>query len=1001
MGLIEDMRATTLSKTKEDNIALAETEANEAGFVDTLAAAVNTNIVGASKFSNMVANKHMLYDNVGDDNYYKTPEFAEKTKDISIEDRIELYDVKNPRLLDQRMANQARYHRDIKILDDAGAGGIALELGASLFDPVSWVVGGGVFKGFKLAETALNVQGKALTALQLAGSSVAAASAGGVSEALIQSSSDINDNERLNNVIGYSAALGLGIPAVLNTLKGMKNSKGNHSAVANALSEGTTNKSWTARFAVSTSEQLRAGGTSDFARDLGDKAVTPAKAFKDTEGNFIVKSDDTAMDVRQEVVEASVIQMEKNVHLRAKENKVDTATQAKMDGELWNKFTNQVEQDVRSRMGKMSDEEIFGIYEKQTGKKVDESTEDLFDVVGSTLSREGFDSGKYLAPKDLGYVSKFYGDFGTRATKIELGGISGKDSRGYGHIKYNQQFILSDVAGAISKFRDMLNADNINKSLIAKGELSEEEIGAMAERLVEKALDRDMSNRYLSKGTGGATSATKRRKLRLDRSLHADMFVNDISIIASEYADNIGGKIAMKEVYGLQADKSGSILGAMEDVYKKIIKEGRANNATERAIKRDVENTKAIFETVLGTRKFAKEGGAQTVGRLGKKASNALYSAGFVLYGLVEPWVSVARHGLGNTISATIPAFKQMKELTKNVKPNDPLVKMLEHAGVAGQTMRGIKYDRYDNHEIAPTSGRAEMFLDKASHYSRKYSGFNYVNDISDILAGGAAMSDLFRIAASKGKSKGVAKADASKLARYGIFTKDLDAIHTEKAIIRDKVGKVTDYNFPEWRNQDLAKSVQRYLQRAVTDTIMRSDGTRVHRWQSDVNNPLLNLGLQYTQMPTALYERLIYNGFDEINARTAVGIIGSMASMYMILSLENEVSRTLGGKVQTEDELLTKAITRIPFVGILPNVYDYAAILTGNENSGGFMGRDVSQFGGAGMGVANKVFRAVQGLGDGLDDKDVKNFMKLAPIINSMPLVKSAFDKGLREVTE
>lgn len=985
MSYLDEVNRISEDKVRADNIETQEAEALAPSFSEQALAAANTNIVGFNKFSNMVANKHMMYDNTGDAEYHKSEEFKAKTQGLPVEDVLELMDAKNPQYLDQRIANQKRYNRDINILDESGAGGIALELGASLFDPVSWLAGGMVLKGFKTLEMATKVQGKALTALNLTAGATTGAVAGGISEASIQSLAGVNDPKRLENVIAYSAALGLGLPLVV---KGLQGSASAYKAVANAASRGTQDNSFIGKFSVSTAEQMRSNSTSDFVKDLGDKAVTPARAHTDADGNYIVASNDTAMDVRQDVVEGSVLNIEKNIHQRAKANGLSNADQAQVDGQEWAKFTNQIEQDVRMKMNKMSDEEIYSIYETQTGKKVDDSTEDLYDIVGSSLSKEGFDSGRYRAPKDLDYIGKFYGDFGARASKIELGGIAGKDSRGYGHIKYNQQFILGDVAGAEAKFADMLRTDNLNKRLIASGEITEADIVEMSQRLVEKALDRDMTNKYLSKGNEGATSATKRRKLRLNRGLHPDMFVNDISIIANEYADNIGGKIAMKEVYGLQADKSGSILGAMDKVYKQIAVEGKKNGATDRAIKKDVDNTKAVFETVLGTRKFAKEGGAQTVGRLGKKAANALYSAGFVKYGLVEPWVAVSRFGVGNTIKAMVPAIRQMKERIKTVDSKDPLVNMITHAGLSAQTMRGIRYDRYDNNEIAPTSGRTEMFLDKASHYSRKYSGFNYVNDISDMISGGAAMNDLFAI----GAKATLTKSEASRLARYGLSGEEAKKIVSNRAIRRDSSGKITDYNFAEWTNQDLAKKTKRYLQRAVTDTILRSDGTRVHRWQSDVNNPFLNMGLQYTQMPTALYERLIYNGMDEASSRTAVGIIGATVSMYAIIDLENDIAKATGGKVKTEEEMLALAISRIPFVGILPNIYDVVASITGNPTSGGYTSREAGSFLGASMGVANKVLKATQGVADGVGSKDVENFSKLVPLVNSMFLVKNAY---------
>jgi len=631
--------------------------------------------------------------------------------------------------------------------------------------------------------------------------------------------------------------------------------------------------------------------------------------------------------------------------------------------------------------------------------------EDLYDVVTAHKRSKGFDDGIFVAPAHLSYIQDFYSKFGEDATKYELKGIAGKDSRGYGHVKYNPDEIMSNVPLAEQRFKEMLMDDELNKALIRNGELTEEEIEQIAKKMVENALDRDFVNRYLDGGRGAqSTSATKRRKLRMNRSLYPEYFVNDINVIGTEYADRIGGKIAMKKVYGMDTDNLGRMTTVIDEKLKEIVEAGRANGASERAIKKDVENARAIFETVLGSRKYNKDPdkAINKVSRMLRKGSSALYSAGFVKYAIVEPTVAILRYGLKPVIDNFVPSIKGVQNQIKNSDPSSPLVKVMRQAGLAIQMQRGLKYDRYDNMEVTPTTGKTEMFLDKMSHYSRKFSGFNYVNDVSDFVAGGGALSELQTIMS---RPTNMTKQEASRMARYGLSSDDITNINRQN-IIKSEDGQITDWNFEEWKDQDLAKKFVRYIGRATRDTVMRADGTRVHRWQSDVNNPLAAMGLQFTQMPTALYERLLLNLGDEASARTVVGIITAVGTMYSILKLEDMALVQSGVNEDYEDDtkLLVKAVTRTPMAGIVPNFIDTGLMLTGNAPLGSaFAPRTdlASMFLGAGYSTGNKILKTGMGLADGVSGTDLSNGLKITPIINAFPILNvgiKSLEKELKE---
>lgn len=719
-------------------------------------------------------------------------------------------------------------------------------------------------------------------------------------------------------------------------------------------------------------------------------------------GDSVVKTDSKAYKAAKDRINKSQTRLQK---LQTKVDELSAETV--IDEDFISRTTKNVDKKYQPTLNKLEQttKKSKAAIEKERQKASKETLpEDLYDVVQAHKRSKGFDDGIFVPPASLQYIQDFYSKFGEDATKYQLKGIAGKDSRGYGHVKYNYDEIMSDIPGAEARFKEMLRDDELNKKLIRDGKLTEEELDKIAKDMVENALDRDFLNKYLDGGRGAqSTSATKRRKLRMNRALYPELFVNDINVIGTEYADKIGGKIALKKVYGLDTDNLGRMSTVIDEQLKKVVEEGRKNGASERAIKKDVENVRAIFETVLGSRKYNKDPDAaiNKTSRLLRKGASALYNAGFVQYALVEFTVAILRSGLKNVLNNFVPAIRATQDQINNAKPNDPLVKTMRQAGLAVQIQRGTKYDRFDNMEITPTTGKTEMFLDKVAHYARKYSGFNYVNDVSDLVAGGAALSELQNVMAKQSLSK----AEASRMARYGLFNSDLAKLNKQD-IKRSDDGQITDWNHDNWKDQDLAKKFIRYLGRATRDTIMRADGTRVHRWQSDVNNPLAAMGLQFTQMPVALYERLLLNLGDEMSTRTAVGIISAVGTMYSILKLQDMalVQAGVNDKLEDDTTLLIKAATRTPMAGIVPNFIDTGLILTGNSPLGSAFAprQDIgSMFLGAGYGVGNKVLKAGIGLSDGIDETDANNFLKITPIINSLVglnIATKALSKDLKD---
>lgn len=1066
-------------------------------FGDTFKAALRTSVTGATTAFDTIERKHVMPSNEGEDNYYNTQEFkdiiSKEAPKISVTELSELYDAKNANYLRAKIQNQKNYLGAIDTIEKAGGTGMAVEVATSLADLPSWLVGGVIFKGAKVAKTALDINKAGAKMLYDIGTGgLAAGTAVTASEAMIQGEAGVQLNDRLENTAMYGTAFGLALPAIAHTISGVAQG-GARQSIANNLNTLIDNVpgsgSLRGLFSVSSADQALYKTDNSIVNDWGARSTTRSSAAKDANGNFVTATNDTAMNYKDTLIDSSLSTVGASMAENSKRFGIAFDKINEEDGQLFHQFANSVDQTVGREVALLDEASLIQQYKQATGitelphetklasvtakydkmvneaeaiyqrdianiqtqkqslidarlqqvnqalepnalnsitKEVDKEfkdmtklveknrkkslkdaekfkeknaitrddlPEDLYDVVISHNKTKMFDDGRLVVPERLKYLEDFFVKFGKEATDHELRGIAGKESRGYIHTMWNTDAILADLQGSKAKIQEMLLDDELTKARLARNEITLEEVAKKAEDMVNSISTKDFTRKFIDETRGvTSTSATKQKTMKVNKALYPELFVTNVDSLASDYAERIGGKLALKKTFGIDSDKiSGRLSDSLEKEYRRVAEEGKRLGHSDKHIKRDVANVKAIAETILGVNRYQHNPheALATTARLLKKGSSALYSAGFVKYAIIEPTVAIMRYGLKNTLKQYVPAIKLMQEHINSAKPNDPLVKVMRQAGLAVNTLRALKYDRFNNFDATASRSKGEMFLDKMSHISRKYSGFNYINDINDYVAGGAALSELQEVMV---RPHNLSNSEASRMARYGLSSDDLAKINNE-AIIKDANGNVIDWNTDAWRDQELSTRFLRYLGSATRDTIMRADGTRVHRYQADANNILGSMAFQFTQMPTALYERVLLNMKDEVAARSFVGMFMATSFMYTILELEDMAKVKSGAKDarDSHEQLLTQAITRTPFVGILPNFIDAGLMLTGNAPLGSAYTPHsdlASLFLGAGYSTGNKALKALQGLGDGIDGTDASNMLKLVPILNSLPIL-------------
>ena len=956
---------------------------NKDSFWGNMEAAARTNFTGASSFLNMVERKHVLTKNYTDESFTDEEKLSVlKQSMVRPEGYEEILSANNRELFAEKINDVNKFYEASDKISSMGLGeALAYSALPAIADVPSWVVGGVIGKTAKGLEFINKTTGLTNTALKVAAGGLTVGTAVGVSEKLIQMESGVDDEKRLNEAIMFGTALGAGGSALFPTIMGI-GSLGKQAATSTAVQKALTpvNDFFRKHLTLSTVEQLKISDTStDLLKDIANKADDAVYATYDHNGD-LVASELTAMGYRSKHADGNMYNINRQVVIEAKKagmSPTDYARQLELDKREHSRVFEDAKEE---RLIKMTKEEQLAKYEEYTGASAPTGIiEDFYQVIKAGIGKEI--KHLYPAPAHLKFIDDAYKTVRELADDAQLRGVAGKDDFGYHHIKYDLGRMMSDGQQvATSRINEMLLDTPLARDMLANGEATLEDFAKEADRLYSVAQNQDLNHKYLGKGSGGSTSATKFRRLSMNTRLYPEYFSSNIALTMTEYMDNMVGKLAAKKFFNLESDSSGSIKNSIDKLLRDEAKKG--------ASKVDLDNTTAIIETVLGTRRMQKDPHKidNMVGRISRKTAGALYNAGFSKYTLAEIGSVIGKFGLINTIQNFIPAHKMMLESISQMQPTNPNIKYFTNMGLAGQVIKAIQHDRFDAGEIVPYVGKGEEVLDNINHLGRKVSFFNHLQDTVDFMAGGSYLTNLMDIVES---GRTMSKAESEMFSRYGILAKDIKKMQGENILYHPNSKVVQDYNFYNWNDKDLGNKVLNSLQAAVKDTIVRTDGTRIHRYQSEVNGIFKPLFFQFSQFPVAAFERMLLNT-NEVTARSAVGIGASATIMYGMLELEDAALVAAGVKDRrmSSDDLILKALLRTPQAGLAQSVWDIPATAVGLTTSSGYQGQAKFPVGAGAQAVGNVFTGTIEGTKAFLEgdfEKGIKMYGKSTPIVNSL----------------
>lgn len=1010
--------------------------------IDKIDAALTDNVVGYTTIKDAITNTNetrigqsIEADPMSMNNGYTRevmPEASQElTKDdlvsklkqaqIAPEDMVDFADITDSTSLYKAIGRYGNKKDAEKVLESLPLSeNLGLTLFASVIDPVSWVAGAGLGKIAKTVDVASKFTGASALALKSLETGGVIGGSVGISEALLQAENRVVEPERLHDAIMFGSALGVGVSLLPSAIVG------GASMASQALASNGVQKALTPvqnfvrhHLVFNPIDSIITSPTApQWMKDMSNKAGLSVFGEKDVTGRFVYKDSEHAIGYKTELekylLDARKEQNRAAISGNTSLNEVDAAHSLE-----YRKFEKLVqdEADVKFAATPMSDR--VTIFETETGTTLKsvrgkgQYPDDFYQVITNSFKREfeqtgvGITGAQLKVPKHLQYIHDFYTKFAEEGTRLSTPALANKSSFGFAPRGYDVTAMRSrDRQTVITHFEEMLTANKLTQVelLTAKGAkltALKDDIKKSAETLYQKAIDGDLKHRFLdsSSQTGGVTKSSFLRKYRLDDSLYPEYFSKSVFDDMTMYHDNMGGKLAVQKFFGIVTDSTGSIGDKLDAIKIKAANEG--------ASVKDTDNLSAIIESVLGTRKIQTNPNSadSIVARVGKKVASAMYSAGFSIYSLAEVGSIIAKNGLVNTITEFIPAHGRMIKLIEGLDKNDPLIGYFNDVGLAGMWLRDTKSMRFETESLSTVAVKGEKFLDDVNHLGRKVSFFSHIQDTLDFMAGGAYLNELMTLSKKVANGGALSSQEASRLGRYGIGESHLKEIASENIKYNSKNGNIVDdYNFYNWNNKDLSKRVMQSLQNSVHDTIVRTDGTKIHRYQSEVSGWIKPLLLQYSQFPTVAYERLVLN-MEEQTARTAVGAIAAMGISYTTLDLQDAALVAAGVKDirMSNEDLAKNAFLKTQFSTIFPSIYDMIATAGGLKTTGGYEGKTGQLPTSAAVSTANRMVSSLSKVPNAIKEDDWEKVVALTgsnvPILNAIPFIKAGF-KGLTNQT-
>lgn len=928
---------------------------------DLIKASFAVTVNGATNFMNPDMDKR----NYIDENFSLTNPDVNAlfdTYQIQPSERGNFYDSRN---YDHLVASleKNKFYKDsqARLQEDLPIGQYPLMMATGLFDPVDLAL---MPLGYKALGTIKSLH-EATRGNNMLKAGIATGFSATTSEYLLQQSHSIDENNLAQTAL-LTSLLGGGAGALLPTAKSLPLDKQDRAiaelggseavdAVAlekiqqdvagyndwNHLKEGYDGKieGWKAKFVWSPISRMMRSDNKVLRAVGGSLEASPLALSKDGE---IVKSIPNAMNSKYNLNGTYIQTVMKPLQEDFNAYKAEGGT---LKGQEWleslgtsyRQHLAEIENEAWLKFDDMSDEARMALYKEVTG--LDEIADDFEDVIISRLTRD-IEPTKAV-DKSLQRVKNYYDFMQKQGEELEVSALKGRNGRAYMNRVFNNEAIeRMGTNVAVGKLRQAMEAHPSTQREMTRLQLEgksvkeiSDELNKHAEAVIKKIQSATVHSEmdYTDmKDIMAGTSPFKARKLKIHEPTANDLLVNDITNLTEFYNYKTAPKIALKRHLGIDSKQD------IQAIEKAIEEEGRKLGQNHEQIAKDLDDFRAVLDSVNGTRELAKNPNA-----IGQRASRMFTKFNYVTFGGMFAVNTLAELGTVTSVNG-IKAFKQlvpaMSEAMKMYRkqPLKSTTNELLGMGLLESIYRSNKVNRYDSVDMMNTKGTTESLLDKGSNFMSNASGLNFVTTALEIMTGSSTLNDLLEMA---GKGK-LTRTEQKRLARLGLDANDLNNLRKTNKAEFDSNGYLLNYNFEKWTDQELVAKIRNGIQESIKNGVLQADATTLPKFATNPN-AFNRVILQFLRFPIGAHERILLKGLDEFNARQATGFLMSAGLMAFVFTMREEAMIQAGFiderdrkyDLETEEGMMNlgSAIsTKIPFFGISQPVAEGVAKMAG-----------------------------------------------------------------------
>jgi len=545
-----------------------------------------------------------------------------------------------------------------------------------------------------------------------------------------------------------------------------------------------------------------------------------------------------------------------------------------------NKFTTEMMGSAYKTMGDIKRQYFTGIPADIIGME----RRKLADAREGSIVRNHFHENKWIV-QGIDDMLDYYEGIHKKGKGLGMEAFVGSLGKGY----INRAYSLAKItAMGEVKAIEYLTEAQINFARATNSTLNDEVIAgfaASAKTAIRGTLDREAKYKQLTEDFGApvqsTTSSLKQRGIDVFDDEIADLLEDNLAGITATYGLKAHGRIALKEMLGV--DRDSQIKGLIDQLDPST---------------KDRDNLNVVIETILGTREMSKtpyDPFTRAIKGLGSLTS-AMHTLGFVVPTVTEISSLAKEFGWGKTMNSLVGTPKQIAELYRNGTPSER--NTIELMVSYGDIHFNRSTSRIDVMGNMDSVGKLQEFLDDVVQKEAIYGG---LLPVTDMLKMSAASLSVDFIAGLSIQAK-VSKTDRMRLQDMGFDLEDLPAIRKTLQVHPD--GRIGNMDRKTWGKMD--ERITLGVMEMVNRTILHPDGATLPKFMTNMDGGQFvpRIMMKFMRFPFESYERLLIRGIQEADAKQMMAVVGNVAMWTAILSMKDAIKDEDKQKYKGEEGL-------------------------------------------------------------------------------------------------